>query len=198
MRNHYTAHQVANPANRAVLPNPHHIPNLPYTPADVTLARANGALPPVPPGGGGGGGPGGGVVQGGGGPGSGFIQGGGGPGGGVIQGGGGGVLGGIAAPQPPPPPPPPHFPFDFWPLQPWQQDPDTSQWPTHDAISRDNRAQLDFLNSWGHFNLQRGGSEAHWHGVKFLGAGGFGCAGLWVQLDPQRNVTDVSNPQSLS
>jgi hypothetical protein len=34
--------------------------------------------------------------------------------------------------------------------------------------------------------------EVRWHGVKLLGAGGYGVAGLWLELDDEKNITDVS------
>jgi hypothetical protein len=88
----------------------------------------------------------------------------------------------------------PHFPFNHWPPQPWQQDPDTSQWPDHeDVLGKRGDARARFLDSWGHGN-QAGGiyNGANWHGVKFLGAGGYGSAGLWVEIDHNRNIRRVS------
>lgn len=38
--------------------------------------------------------------------------------------------------------------------------------------------------------------ENSWHGIRFLGAGSFGCAGLWVHVDEANNITDVSKKSS--
>ncbi|KAF1849246.1 uncharacterized protein K460DRAFT_354115 [Cucurbitaria berberidis CBS 394.84] len=82
------------------------------------------------------------------------------------------------------------YPFEFWPSLPWPEDPDTSNWPTHAALSsRDLVARAAFLDSFGRFNLFKAGLEEwSWNGVKFLGAGAFGSAGLWVQIDHNRNI----------
>jgi hypothetical protein len=36
------------------------------------------------------------------------------------------------------------------------------------------------------------GIVGEWHGVKVLGVGGYGAAGLWVQVDSMDRIVDVS------
>jgi hypothetical protein len=86
---------------------------------------------------------------------------------------------------------PPHYPFDFWPPQPWLQDPNTA-FPTQQALLDDEgNARRDFLRSWVHSHPHREFEETNWHGVKFLGAGSFGSAGLWVEIDQNHNILSV-------
>lgn len=96
----------------------------------------------------------------------------------------------------------PVYPFDFWPDLRRIRDPDTSTWPTHNNILEDaGTARRDFLNSLGGIHLTGGPIDIngpdiwdglHWRGVKYLGAGSFGAAGLWVELDPHHNKRSVS------
>jgi hypothetical protein len=121
----------------------------------------------------------------------------------------------VAAPQPqhlPPPPPPAGpsayppaeaqpvpsllapsanvdtMPHHFWPQMPWLAEPKLD--PLHNDIR--NPEAVERRNAWLAGSPEKEASETLWHGVKFLGAGRFGAAGLWVELDEDRNITNVS------
>lgn len=90
------------------------------------------------------------------------------------------------------------YPFDFWPQPPWQRDPDTRDWPTREGILHDDHgARNGFLRTFGRFNAEAESGESRWIGVKFVGGGSFACAGLWVDIDPNRNILRVSGGMGL-
>ena len=145
-----------------------HLPQLPYTVADIGFAKANKRLPQPPP------------------P----------PNFPMPQ---------PIAPPPPPPPPPPlpplcntyHFDHSdsepwYQPLRPWHDEPDDEEevapleqlkYPEHYPEAVD-----DFLNK----GLMRYETDdTMWRGAKFLGAGSYGAAGLWVQVDANGNIIEV-------
>lgn len=163
-----------NPGVLPGLPTPHSLQNVPYTQADVTFAKANNALSPharvagVPAGG---------------------------AAGAHLQGGGGG-LGPAPAQLPALPPaaqlPNPYYPFDSKPALPWQHAPNTSNWPTLESI-QSGPGRAAFLRTWGHPNVQGDPTEVSWYGVKYLGAGGFGSGGLWIQVDAHNNIIQARN-----
>jgi hypothetical protein len=168
------------------LPNPHFLRNQPCTQADVTFAKANHVFPQPAAGVAGGAAPAGPIIGG---------------AGGHARGAAGAALpggGGVTGPEPIPPPvppvaaqlPTPYYPFDFWPAPPWQQNPDTSIWPTLHQL-QNKVGEHSFLRTWGHLNVQHDPNEVGWYGVKFLGVGGFGSAGLWVHVNAHNSITEV-------
>jgi hypothetical protein len=71
---------------------------------------------------------------------------------------------------------------------PWLAEPKLD--PLHNDIR--NPEAVERRNAWLAGSPEKEASETLWHGVKFLGAGRFGAAGLWVELDEDRNITNVS------
>lgn len=77
-------------------------------------------------------------------------------------------------------------PYQFWPKLPWEDGPDP--WvPVDDKIQRQ-------VNAW----LSNGAPEKYrhghdWIGSRRLGKGGFGIAGLWVQVDAAGRIIDVGD-----
>ncbi|KAJ4376031.1 hypothetical protein N0V83_001311 [Neocucurbitaria cava] len=70
-----------------------------------------------------------------------------------------------------------------------RSDPDTRDWPTLEALRYDDHgARNDFLRTFGRFSTEAETGESRWIGVKVVGAGSFACAGLWVEIDPNRNI----------
>jgi hypothetical protein len=80
------------------------------------------------------------------------------------------------------------MPHHFWPQMPWLAEPKLD--PLHNDIH--NPEAVEIRNAWLAGNPEKEASETLWHGAKFLGAGRFGAAGLWVELDEDRNITNVS------
>jgi hypothetical protein len=97
-------------------------------------------------------------------------------------------------PNPPPPPPPGTGAYvdtmlhDFWPQLPWMAEPDI------DPLDADifNRSAVRVRHDWLAGKPVKDPIETRWRGVKFLGAGGYGIAGLWLELDESQNVINVS------
>lgn len=85
------------------------------------------------------------------------------------------------------------LPYDFWPQMPWSPKPDYI--PRMTKADQDDK---DMMNAWLLTKpLVTSGDESRWHGVKFLGAGSYGAAGLWVQVDATNVITDVSSTSCL-
>lgn len=77
-------------------------------------------------------------------------------------------------------------PYQFWPELPWEDGPDP-----HVPVDDRSPRQLKF---W----LDSGAPDAvlygrRWRGVRRLGKGGFGIAGLWVQVDMADRIIDVGH-----
>lgn len=82
------------------------------------------------------------------------------------------------------------YQFEFWPPQPWDADPDTSNLPGLKELQDNNHAAIKrFMKEK---PLAWGADETHWHGCRFLASGGYGTAGLWCRLDDTHNIVDVS------
>ena len=82
-------------------------------------------------------------------------------------------------------------PYEFWPPTPWATVPTLP--PVNRSDMRDGDANHinAFLNTK---PLRAGADESNWHGEKLLGVGGFGAAGIWVELDARNCIKDVSAP----
>jgi hypothetical protein len=75
------------------------------------------------------------------------------------------------------------LPYDFWPQLPWDTEPDLPMFPSEEAKA----------NAWLRTKPHRTSDDEHrWHGVKFLGAGGYGAASLWTEVNETNNITDIS------
>ena len=104
---------------------------------------------------------------------------------------------------------PDKYPYSFWPDPPWHTEPSVRMtkpisvrdWEqqnheppaglAHDNWERNRQAiEKRWLDTK---PLQWAVDERRWHGVKFLGRGSYGCAGLWVQTDAQDTIIDVSS-----
>lgn len=94
------------------------------------------------------------------------------------------------------------FPYPFWPALPYEDVPvladfDVEVLITDDqrVISHQERRVRDEQRAlWLRTkpNMLQGGDERRWHGSRLIGAGGYGCVGLWVERDENDNVVDVS------
>jgi hypothetical protein len=79
------------------------------------------------------------------------------------------------------------LPYDFWPQLPWSPEPDLPI-----ALEKDTSKDPVYLAPWlAAKPLRSGEDESTWHGMCHLGSGGFGAAGLWVNMDEKKNVVDV-------
>jgi hypothetical protein len=102
----------------------------------------------------------------------------------------------------PPPPPPPASasesesesesvnsqPGDFWPKLPWSPEPVLPPYDI-DMVKVNGASREAWLSTEPYMPSLSDGS--HWHGVRTLGVGGYGAAGLWIQTDAAGNVRDV-------
>jgi hypothetical protein len=81
------------------------------------------------------------------------------------------------------------IPYPFWPPLPWSVDPTLPH------------LDLDLVDQPGHAHAcawlstkpyQPGGAdETLWHGVKVLGTGSYGAAGVWAQTNDTKQIIDV-------
>jgi hypothetical protein len=83
------------------------------------------------------------------------------------------------------------IPYNFWPQLPWAPEPVFASLDKKSKGNKENRAT--WLATRPHLNLED--KERSWHGIQVLGAGGYGVAGLWLELDSVYNITDVSRQQ---
>jgi hypothetical protein len=81
------------------------------------------------------------------------------------------------------------MPYSYWPQMPWPGEPDL---PAIDAetLKGNKVARHALLDRDTHMT---DADESTWHGTKTLGIGGFGAAGLWLQMDAMNNVVDVNS-----
>lgn len=77
------------------------------------------------------------------------------------------------------------FPWAFWPQLPWDRDPDD----IYDELRAPDESIARFMRGE---TQRKDADETGWVGVLSLGQGAYGRAGLWVQIDDSRNITDVS------
>ncbi|KAF1918295.1 hypothetical protein BDU57DRAFT_537867 [Ampelomyces quisqualis] len=78
------------------------------------------------------------------------------------------------------------LPYDFWPQMPWSPKPDIP------GMTRADRGNDEMMDAWLRTKpLMTSGEETQWHGVKYLGSGGYGAAGLWVEVNDTDVITDV-------
>jgi hypothetical protein len=83
------------------------------------------------------------------------------------------------------------LPYNFWPQLPWVPKP---VFASLDKRSKENKeSRVTWLATRPHMNPED--EERSWHGAQVLGAGGYGVAGLWLELDSANNITDVSRQQ---
>lgn len=84
------------------------------------------------------------------------------------------------------------YPFDFWPPRPWDVEPhDASLGSTVTEIKRDDTHRRKWMDTAPHWWPVV--NEDNYRGVRFLGAGSFGCAGLWCHVDDDNNIIKVSS-----
>jgi hypothetical protein len=107
------------------------------------------------------------------------------------------------------------YPYRFWPPLPWDSEPARRVSPPHiwrrynkqpvqqpheDILSysikvnRYSNAEAENARLWlgEGTHLWPPQDESVWRGVKFLGAGSYGSVGLWVKVDGDDNIVDVS------
>ncbi|KAL6157809.1 hypothetical protein ACJQWK_07851 [Exserohilum turcicum] len=89
-----------------------------------------------------------------------------------------------AAPPLPPPRPRNHYPYDFWPREPWDPDPsDGTEAMKLEEIGNNPNVWLQALpHQWPVRD------EANMRGAKWLGNGAYGCAGLWCQVSATNTI----------
>jgi hypothetical protein len=80
------------------------------------------------------------------------------------------------------------LPYDFWPKLPWTPMPDL---PTMNAQASNNMKKMNAWIATKPYRTMDG--ENSWVGAMFLGVGGCGAAGLWVEVDAEKNIRDVCN-----
>ncbi|KAF9692809.1 hypothetical protein EKO04_009105 [Ascochyta lentis] len=80
------------------------------------------------------------------------------------------------------------YQFDFWPPQPWDEDPDTSALPSFEELQKNNPLAIKRYMS--EKPLMWKEVETRWRGGRFLAAGGYGAAGLWCRIDERNNVVE--------
>lgn len=77
--------------------------------------------------------------------------------------------------------------YDFWPEMPWSLKPDIA------GMTRAYMHNKEAVNVWLQTKpLMSSEDESRWHGVKYFGSGGFGAAGLWVEVNADNFITEVS------
>ncbi|KAG9193994.1 hypothetical protein G6011_04029 [Alternaria panax] len=78
---------------------------------------------------------------------------------------------------------------DFWPRLPWSTEPDMAPFSL-EAIK--NKHHPSACNAWLDTEpyMPPPSDESHWHGMKLLATGGYGAAGLWVEVDATNNISD--------
>lgn len=83
-------------------------------------------------------------------------------------------------------------PFDFWPQLPWDAEPDATGWPDPVKIT-DQVRRAEEGDRWKDLPPHQWpvGDESRWQGVRFLAAGGYGSAGLYVEVE-NGSIKDVS------
>lgn len=81
-----------------------------------------------------------------------------------------------------------NYPYDFWPQQPWHSDPnDRTEHATLAEISENRNVWLGTKPyQWPERD------EENMHGARFLGAGAYGCAGVWCQVNETNMIERVS------
>jgi len=80
---------------------------------------------------------------------------------------------------------------DFWPRLPWSA-PDEPAPPFLDMQAL--KDDVDFVK--GHWldtgpRMPPPNDNSRWHGIKLLGSGSYGAAGLWAEADAANNIRDV-------
>lgn len=89
------------------------------------------------------------------------------------------------------------YPFSFWPDPPWDEEPEDSKdgRPMHEGKNKIEAHRVRQRKVWlAKKPLQMGENEDCWKGVKFLGQGSYGCAGLWIKTNEHSDIVDVSSP----
>ncbi|KAF2251082.1 hypothetical protein BU26DRAFT_276091 [Trematosphaeria pertusa] len=112
------------------------------------------------------------------------------------------------------------YPYSFWPATPWNRDPDREELPQPPQLWKKNnphpvikehyaregvRQYEERENEWkrkrnanrvawmrSRPHMWPTDDESRWHGVRFLGQGSYGSAGLWVRVDDTNTIIDVS------
>jgi hypothetical protein len=85
--------------------------------------------------------------------------------------------------------------FDFWPPQPWDEDPDTSGIPSLKVMGEGEPAAFNqYLRGK---PLMWKEDETDWHGARCFPTGGYGSAGLWCRVNRENNITEVCASFSL-
>jgi hypothetical protein len=110
-------------------------------------------------------------------------------------------------PQPPPapvaaaaaPPPPPYLPslanyfhYVFQPPYPWEDESDIPEMIPLKQLNDRRHVNTAARNSFLENGLSRCRiNDTRWMGARFLGAGTYGAAGLWTEVDVNNNITEV-------
>lgn len=81
------------------------------------------------------------------------------------------------------------LPYDFWPRLPWPAEPTLP----HVDLKRIKVLEDGHKDVWlgSRPRLLSEEEETAWHGVRVLGAGGYGAASLWVQSDATNQISNV-------
>ncbi|KAF1849244.1 kinase-like protein [Cucurbitaria berberidis CBS 394.84] len=97
---------------------------------------------------------------------------------------------GVQRALPPQPRPINQYPFDFWAPIPWDPEPEdpTPGASIEEIIGTDEDHEDNDLWMGNNPNMWPVGDESMWRGGKFLGAGAFGCAGLWCEVNATNHV----------
>jgi hypothetical protein len=76
----------------------------------------------------------------------------------------------------------------FWPRPPWDFEPDIEPVDMQ-KLREDEFEEEEWVKTKPH--IPPPNDDSNWHGIKLLGSGGYGVAGLWVQADEANNICDV-------
>jgi hypothetical protein len=76
----------------------------------------------------------------------------------------------------------------FWPRLPWDFEPDIEPVDMR-KLREDEFEEEEWVKTKPH--IPPPNNDSNWHGIKLLGSGGYGLAGLWVQADEANNICDV-------
>jgi hypothetical protein len=79
-----------------------------------------------------------------------------------------------------------HWPPKFWPALPWDEEPDYKNFNYETTDRKDLEAKFPKTKP---FQWEED-ADAGWKGIKLLGQGTYGWAGLWVKTDRTRNIID--------
>jgi len=82
--------------------------------------------------------------------------------------------------------------YDFWPRPPYAEDPNVFI-PSQFLKNKKYKFYEGHIDDWLWTVPLENVDHQRWHGVKLLGRGGYGIAGLWTRTDQTNQIIDVSH-----